>query len=307
MIEVNYSNEAMLSQKKDLVELFRPLLENKKVLFCDVPMYGNVGDGLIYLGTLELFKLLNVELLDCITAYEPSRIDETNYPKDVVVVLQGGGNFGDIYPLHQNFRKQVLSRFKDHKIIHMPQSIHFENETNLIKDAIDFNEHKDFSMFVRDIPSFEQLDKARFANLSLCPDVATLLTNVVVKLPGGDGGEKLYFLRKDKEAVDDSGSITPGAVDWVDIIAPSTKFTFSIAKKVIKYNNRLNIKGLTYLITKYYQSKLVKEALVYFSRYNTVRTDRLHGMIFSQVLGVKCEALDNSYGKLSRYIKAWYN
>lgn len=296
----------MLSQKKDLIKLFRPLLENKKVLFCDVPMYGNVGDGLIYLGTLELFKLLNVEVLDCITAYEPSRLNESNYPKDIVVVLQGGGNFGDIYPLHQNFRKEVLSKFKNHKIIHMPQSIHFENEANLIKDASDFNEHKDFSMFVRDLPSFEQLNNAKFTNLSLCPDVATLLTNIVVKLPGHNVDEKLYFLRKDKEAVGDSDSITPGAVDWIDIIAPNTQLTFSIAKRIIKYNNRLNIKGLTYFITKYYQSKFVKESLVYFSRYDTVRTDRLHGMIFSQILGMKCEALDNSYGKLTRYIKAWY-
>ncbi|UIF89512.1 polysaccharide pyruvyl transferase family protein (plasmid) [Cupriavidus necator] len=41
------------------------------------------------------------------------------------IVFHGGGNLGDLYPLHDNFRKLVIKRYPNNKIVILPQTIHF--------------------------------------------------------------------------------------------------------------------------------------------------------------------------------------
>ena len=45
----------------------------------------------------------------------------------------------------------------------------------------------------------------------------------------------------------------------------------------------------------------------FFCEYDTVFTDRLHGMIFAALLNRKFEILDNSYGKPSNYKECWFD
>jgi pyruvyl transferase EpsO len=53
------------------------------------------------------------------------------------------------------------------------------------------------------------------------------------------------------------------------------------------------------------QDRAIRNAVGFFSRYQTVYTDRLHAMLLGLLLERKVCAFDNSYGKLSSYRDMW--
>jgi pyruvyl transferase EpsO len=303
MIYVDCDPSKLNAQKDMLISLFKPHLEGRKVIYCDVPVHGNVGDSLIYSGVMELFDILKVRVVDSVSAYEPERIKNMVLEDDVVIVCQGGGNFGDIYTLHQGFRHLILDCFPNNKIILMPQSIHYDNVSIFKRDCQRYRMAPNYFIFVRDEHSYDSMMAEGVDNVFLCPDIATLLLGKFDRVRV-HGKRTLYFMRKDVEAKN-QGDTTKG-VDWVDIINPVTTCSFGLASYLIKKNNRLNISYLTHFLVKVHHFLLVNQACKYFSKFDTVQTDRLHGLIFSQLLNMQCEALDNSYGKLARYIKKWY-
>jgi pyruvyl transferase EpsO len=90
------------------------LLTGKSVAFIDIPTYFNVGDLLIYKGTEAFFEQFNVNIsYRCGTA----GIDYNQLEKVDVILMQGGGNFGDLYQVHQKLRESIISKFIGKKII----------------------------------------------------------------------------------------------------------------------------------------------------------------------------------------------
>lgn len=298
---VECSKDVLCAQQEALFELFKPFLKNKKVLFCDVPVHGNVGDSLIYLGTLELFNRLNVKVIDSISAYEPERLKTMSVTDDVVLVCQGGGNFGDLYSLHQDFRHLLLDVFPNNQILLMPQSIHYDDLDIFKRDCSKYKESLNYHIFLRDEFSFESIKSIGVANVVLCPDIATLLFGKF-KVRKKGNNKKLLLLRHDIESNNNNNN----GVDWVNIVSPALNNSLRLSSFLIRKNNRMKIPYLTHFLVKIHHRALANQADKYFSEYDVIQTDRLHGMIFSQLLQMRCEALDNSYGKLRRYIQRWY-
>ena len=54
-----------------------------------------------------------------------------------------------------------------------------------------------------------------------------------------------------------------------------------------------------------YMDRKFRIIVRHFSKYMHIKTDRLHGYIFAFLLDIDRTALDNNYGKISRYIKAF--
>ena len=50
---------------------------------------------------------------------------------------------------------------------------------------------------------------------------------------------------------------------------------------------------------------LDEKAVLFFSRYESVETSRLHGHILSSLLGKPNTVIDNSYGKNANYYYTW--
>lgn len=48
------------------------------------------------------------------------------------IILQGGGNLGDLWSNHQKFREYIISKYRDRPIVIMPQSIYFEHTSKFI-------------------------------------------------------------------------------------------------------------------------------------------------------------------------------
>ena len=73
-------------------------------VFLDYPSQANVGDSLIWLGTLKCLQDLGLKVT---YVADFDTYDETHLRRvlgqNTTIILQGGGNFGDLYPKNQLF------------------------------------------------------------------------------------------------------------------------------------------------------------------------------------------------------------
>ncbi|WP_181963417.1 polysaccharide pyruvyl transferase family protein, partial [Klebsiella pneumoniae] len=146
--------------KNKLNEILPFIKDKNEVIFLDYPVYLNVGDLLIYHGTENFFKEnnINVKLRRSNARYSVKEIEKYLNP-NTVILMQGGGNFGDLYPEFQKFRQDVVSSFPDTRIIILPQTAFFENEHELDKSVKAFGAHKDLIIFSRDTRSLSIFKK----------------------------------------------------------------------------------------------------------------------------------------------------
>lgn len=278
------------------------LISNKKIAFVDIPTYFNVGDILICKGTEAFFNNYNIDVRYRCSS---SSVDFKKLDEVDVILFQGGGNFGDLYAIHQNFREQLVSKFSDKKIICLPQSIHFESSTALEKSASLFKMHNDFHFFVRDDISFDLANKFT-DNVEMMPDMAHSLHPLVDPCEVGPSNlippKILNLVRVDKESTSSSKGVNKIGFDWVDIITPQDLFIQSLYYKMLKVPFlKKRAHDLWYALS----DELVFRSKNYFSSHTLVYTDRLHGLILSTLLGKQIYLKDNSYGKNTNYYKAW--
>ncbi|GAL18233.1 polysaccharide polymerization protein [Vibrio maritimus] len=221
-----------------------------------------------------------------------------------VLVLNGGGNFGDIYPHHQELRKEVVSAFPNNKVIILPQSIHYNNSIALKEDIEVFKSHPDLHLYVRDQHSFEEMkDSMPDGRLKKLPDMAfTMAQRWNKTLP--DKHKPLRMRRRDCEtqSIEDQ---TVDAFDWEDLCTTRHQFGYDFARRLARAENKLNCRlGLSWFWKKY-SDHVVNIAVERFQSANVVDTDRLHGLILALLLGRDVVMRDNSYGKLSRFSREW--
>ena len=96
----------------------------------------------------------------------------TRVTSQTILVMHGGGNFGDLYPVHQCFREQIVWRFPDNRIVVLPQSVYFPSSTELERSARLFSQHRDLILCVRDRESFAQVHGRFTQRTLLVPDMA---------------------------------------------------------------------------------------------------------------------------------------
>ncbi|EJF08235.1 polysaccharide pyruvyl transferase family protein, partial [Pontibacter sp. BAB1700] len=136
----------------------------------DTPNYPNAGDQLIWQGQLDFLKSIPFK---CLSTSDDIFFSYPVLKKQNNILLQGGGNFGDLYDNHQNFRKNVIKRYKHNRIVMFPQSVHFNNEHNLKKELEVFNSHDELILCARDSYSFDFFNTyCKNALVLLMPDMA---------------------------------------------------------------------------------------------------------------------------------------
>lgn len=301
-----------LTPKRDHLALLGQLIEKaftadlrgKTVILVDYPLYNNVGDWLIYHGTLALLGTLgcHVERQYCRRNY--NRLLSRKLPKDWVILLQGGGNFGDLYPSHQTLRKDVIQAFPDNKIIMMPQSIHFTDPDIFRQEASIYRLHTQLVMHVRDEPSYNLLiSELPEHRVKLTPDMAMMLLGRWPWLPDGTG--TLLFRRRDCEAAQNSNDAD--GFDWEDMFTPQRHRVIRQITRLANYEQRFNLNLGASACWQTYTQRLMRYAFARFSTAARVDTDRLHGMIFALLLGKPVILRDNSYGKIQRFTEAWFD
>lgn len=296
-------------KEKDLnhyKDLLLKNISNKRVSYIDVPDHFNFGDYLIYLGSRELIK--NSDCLSC-EFYTSSQISSNfnliSKDNTDVIICHGGGNFGDLYERHNNIRLELVKKFPDIPIILFPQTIFYQDTANMLDDLSVLETHSNLSIFVRDFESKSIIENHSSLKADICCDTAQFLFNTVTFTKARNNKnlrfKKLLFKRIDKERV--SNETTADSKDWDYFFSPFDVFfkrTFNFLSIKLSFSKRLS--NMMVMLWNFYMDIKLKVILDFFTSYEEIETDRLHGYILAYLLDMKRTALDNSYGKIARYI-----
>ena len=280
------------------------------VALFDFPNYSNVGDSAIWLGE-EYY--LDAKLHAKVLAVDDNQLAHRKppaLPENAIVLLQGGGNLGDLYSHHQAVREYVITHYRRHRVIQFPQSIHFQDSRNEARCRGVFNSHPDFHLVVRDRVSLELAQRLYDGPTYLCPDMALCLG--CLPRPTNSLHPILGLLRTDKEKVtadelsteDSNGFVS---VDWLD--EPLTLFkrlTARLDRIVSLYPQRL---AMLHRLKRPLYHRLAGERLKrgcdLLGSGQVVIADRLHAHILCVLMGIPHVVLDNSYGKIGNFRDTW--
>jgi exopolysaccharide biosynthesis predicted pyruvyltransferase EpsI/drug/metabolite transporter (DMT)-like permease len=273
----------------------------KKVVVLDVPDHNNKGDSAIYTGEDAFLRLLNIEMIYACSDggkfwCDTKKIIEIANPKDTLITLHGGGNFGDLWQwvvdLRNRYVQELIDSGKGYEFLMFPQTVTFRNKENIKKVQAIYGKIKKMTFTVRDIPSQEFMEEY-FPNITTIymPDMAWLNGHKeIVKTPKY---QILFFLRTDhegeklggrvdKKMKEDSPGVTYKIADW-------TQFDVEIGSNpLVELNFDRFYSGLDFL----QQGKVVV-------------TNRLHGHILSTLLDLPHVIVDNIYGKVFDNHNAW--
>ncbi len=281
----------------EIAKTLSPLTGSTAFALLDFPDHANVGNSAIWLGELAYFRGLGHS-----PAYvsRNNKIESEKLRKLNTIFLHGGGNFGDLWPRIQKRREDILHRFRGHKIIQLPQSVHFQSEVMLKRAAKAIAQHPDFILLLRDQQSLDLARRHFQCESHLCPDMAFALGEL--RKDGTSTRELLLLLRKDRERI----TAMPQNVksydvhDWVSdplflkLNAQKVRFDVSLSHdaRQLAYFNHLAVHRL-------------QRGLQLLSRYQVTVSDRLHAHILCTLLGIPHVTLDNSYGKVSKFMNTF--
>jgi exopolysaccharide biosynthesis predicted pyruvyltransferase EpsI len=297
-------------------EALKPII-NQNYIYLDLPYYLNIGDTLIWKGTEEFLKKMPFKCLyrASLDTYQTPKIN-----KEVIILLQGGGNFGDLYEAHNNFRLKIIKEFPDNPIIILPQTVYYKKREALDQQAEEFGKHSNLTICARDHVTLELLRKSFSKNkLLLAPDMAFCIPGSFLnkyKVP--ERKRTLFFKRSDIEYQD---------LNYFDSLRKGNEFDEhdwpTYENQITEHQNFLRIlnirnkfskiytlkkmmnKVVDLYVTTFYFPKLIKIGIQFISPYEHIHSTRLHGAILSILLEKKVSFLDNSYGKNSNYYNSW--
>lgn len=283
-----------------LIEIIPP---SSPVALFDFPNYSNVGDSAIWLG-VERYLTGNNHKIIFADDLKARGYSLPKFPTNVIICIHGGGNFSDLYPKHQKLREKLLSAYPNNRIVQLPQSLYFKSVEDQTKISDAMNRHKDFHLIVRDYESRNIAAKIYNGPTYLCPDMALYL-QALPKLPEpqhiGVG-----LLRTDIESTITKSRQYEGlwVCDWLEEQSYLGKLVDITSKfERLVTNNRMN-RGRRRIYTFAAQSRL-KRGCGVLSSGKWVVTDRLHGHILCTMMDIPHVVLDNSYGKIANFRRAW--
>lgn len=285
-------------------EQLSPLIDNDYI-FIDLPYYNNIGDVLIWEGTERYLKTISHR---CLYKTSFNNFVHKKISKDTVILMQGGGNFGDIWHEHQNFRKQIIKEYPENRIIILPQTIYYQNEDNLKKDAEEFSHHNNIFICARDRHSYDVFNKYFSAYILLLPDMAFFID---LPLKKHRTNRVLYLKRKDKEQnlaqMKVEIPVNVEIHDW-----PTYERNFNV-DRVLFYSSKLLSKlnnNWCRLWRDYYEDKIIRGSKLsigcrFLSNYDLIYSTRLHVAILGSLMGIQVKFIDNSYGKNKNFYDTW--
>jgi exopolysaccharide biosynthesis predicted pyruvyltransferase EpsI len=297
-----------VSRLKEVVGQFVKL--GTQYALIDFPNHSNVGDSAIWLGEIKLLKELTGNAPNYVCTVESFNFDELVHAlPNGPILIHGGGNFGDIWRKHQDFREMILTKFKDRLVVQLPQSIKFENEAGISLCANVIQQHTNFHLLVRDQPSLSFVQQHFACDTQLVPDAAFAIQ--AIDRPTSPVNKIFMLLRTDTERADYDRSPLEKAggvfADWLEEPSNFHRQSNILSKVKCLFNGSWSKHSRRLAYYQQLAEGRLDRGLRLLSSGERVITDRLHAHILSTLLDIPHVALDNSYGKVSGYINAWTN
>ncbi|MBT2132814.1 polysaccharide pyruvyl transferase family protein [Croceibacterium sp. LX-88] len=275
----------------------------------DFPNFSNVGDSAIWLGARALLEDLAGRppaYVATIKGFNEAAL--TAAVGSGPILINGGGNFGDLWPAHQDLREELLRRFPGRPIIQLPQSIKFHDLGRAQRFAELGRQHGNFTLMVRDEASREFAREALGIEAPLVPDCAVYL-GPQQRRATPDVATVLLLRTDEERAGVERGAFgsleNSRLVDWIEEPANLFKNAKRRARVEALMRGQFSRSARRLTLFDRLARQRLERGLAMLSEGEAVITDRLHGHILSLLLDMPHVALDNSYGKVSGYIGAW--
>lgn len=270
----------------------------------DFPDYRNCGDSAIWLGQMSaLQRHFGKRPAYVSRMHDFSAEDLERRVPEGPIFLTGGGNFGDIWVAHQDFREMLLKRFPNRKIVQLPQSIHYASAERVEQSKRAIGAHPDFTIMVRDAESKAFVEDNFDCAVQLCPDMAF----AIGQLPARPSEIPLLaMMREDPEkAGADQEWPYPDIPkeDWIKERYSKVR----LAKLIGAASSLFTPQERALRILDAAAHQRFERGISHISRGAVLVTDRLHVHICSVLLDRPHAVLDNSYGKIRRFMNAFYD
>lgn len=278
-------------------EMLRRFTQNQKsssraAIMIATPSHGNLGDQAIVYAqrrfladALSDFAVFEIQRYQYELARE--KIQEMVRPSDVVVV-DGGGSVGTLWPEENDKINDIVHRFADRTVLVFPQTAYFEDSERGRKckreTAAAYQSNPNLVYFSRDRGTFETVSRLspEMPNYYV-PDIVPYIDDAPF---GADRCGALLCLRDDKERTldDEATKAIDSALGELELTARRTSTVVAEPSRIHEGNRDV----------------VLSAKWAEFSSAELVITDRLHGMFFSVITGTPCVALDNVSHKVSQ-------
>jgi exopolysaccharide biosynthesis predicted pyruvyltransferase EpsI len=285
------------------------------VALVDFPHHNNIGDTAIWMGELALLQGLGVRLAARAdeASYSPRRI-RSALGSDGVVLLHGGGNFGDLWPRRQAFREQVVRDFPEHRVVQLPQTVSVSGPRALESMRSLIAAHGGVTLLVRDRRSADVCREQLGVDADVVPDAAFALGTFT--RPCAPVVPIICLARSDHEARSariDSEQAGMVVVDWFDGLGKGTLRPAALVRTRRIAAGLVGSGPITRrLLGRAWETgfdvvahRRLDRGTRLLSAGEVVVTDRLHGHILSLLLGIPHVAVDTTRGKLGGFIDAF--
>lgn len=293
----------IMEQLKQIHHQLLPLIQGKKIYYLDIPLHNNIGDLLIMQGTLRFLEENRCDIAYIASVYDYKFCD---VDKNSIFLLHGGGNFGDLYPIHQRFRERIAAQYPDNRIVILPQTLYYESRSNYEASCRALSAHDDLHICVRDKVSFD-MAKNMSEKVYLMPDMAHQL--YPIKATQHPKQNRVIIQRVDKEASSlEASDYSPDVVmDWDQLLGKKV-YISTLLQKSAHISKNLKYDFFRKNIIKAwlrYSNYLSRQAIDLFSQHRDVVSNRLHAHILATLMDKPNLIIDNSYGKNGTYIDCW--
>lgn len=275
---------------------------NKKdyTLLIGTPLHTNLGDHLIALAEMKILR-------ECLDKSEMIEIPTEMYQvykerlknaisKKSLICVTGGGWMGNLWPNEEMIIQDIVSNFKENKIIIMPQTIYYdstkENYSEILKSAQSvYASCKDLTLFVREKQSLKFVSEFYKVKCFLIADIAMSYIEECVDKREDKDKKRLVLLclREDREKEVKNQEIGK-------IQSYLKKQGYQIKKTSTMSSVRVPI---------FLRNYMVSQKLKEFSKAGIVVSDRLHGMIFAYLVKTPCIVMNNKTNKVFGVYDAW--
>lgn len=297
-------------QIKKQLEVLRCFIReqiNADYVYVDVPLYENIGDWLIAMGAWELLKDVPYE---CLGRLRWEDYEHTTIAPDTIIVLQGGGNFGDLWRGATEARNELIERYPKNKVVILPQTITYTDKNLLKQDAALYAKHANLHICARDEESYVIAKKYFGTNhVYMLPDTAIGLYPCLPKYKGIKTGRTLIINRRDKEAdvlFNEEGDVK----EWNDILRDIHFNIIYCPYRIIRKGRKITHWSALHKWENWYALRILypfvrKKIPRYFMQYDHVKTTRLHGYLLASMMHIPVEVKDNKYNKTTHYRNTW--
>lgn len=249
------------------------------------PEHANLGDHAIAYAESILLNQAGIQYYEITgkTLYKLEQYGYLSILNHATILINGGGNLGNLWPLIEKMNRAIIKQNPDSKIYVFPNSIFYgedeygRKEFEISKEI--YNKHKNLYLCAREKISYDIMKNA-YKNVKLAPDMVFTLnkSQEIVERKGC-----LWCMRNDVErtlADDQEDKLKQQLVD--------------IYRDNIKDSNTV----LPYDVSVESRKEELERKFKEFKSANLVVTDRLHGMIFAAITGTNCIVINSKSPKM---------